>query len=114
MITVKTVKEMKEAVNAGKSPIMPGNKKMAATFYALKIGQALTDKFKRKPTKGELASEIVIIASKNAEAGAIADTTIVALSIIASVSAISILAVCLKRKIRLKFNPDGSVELVVE
>ena len=106
MVTVKTVKEMKEAINAGKSPIMPGNKRMKATFYALKLAQSLSDKLGRKPTKEELSSEINRIG--------VSEPAWIALAIIASVSAISILAVCLKRKIRLKFNPDGSVELVVE
>ena len=98
---------MKEAINAGKSPIMPGNKRMKATFYALKLAQSLSDKLGRKPTKEELSTEIN-------NAGVVSEPAMIALAIVASVSAISIIAVCLKRKVILIFRPDGSVELKVK
>ena len=111
MVTVNSVKEFKSAIIAGRTPIAPGNKRMKVVFIVAKVGQGLIDKTKRLPTKGELASAVVRSTAASGALGALSDGTIIVLAIIGTVGAIGILATCLKMRIRLVFNSDGTISL---
>ena len=111
MVQVDTVKELKEAIKARKSPLFPGNLKMKMVMSAAAAYFRLEAKFKRKPTREEVTREMMMADAGAAEVpGAAASPWpwIAAIAISAFFAAVAIVAICKGNNGTLRRHKDGS------
>jgi len=106
MYEAKNHKELKKLLDQGKSPIIVRDKdtiKVVETMESLKtkgITATIESKFFEK-----------MLGVVNPTMNVISETTVVILGIISAATLISLYALYKEKNIKLKMNPDGSVEL---
>ena len=106
METINSVKELKAAIKAGKSPLVPGNKRMKYILAVTASIFSLTGGTGALPAVGTIAGNMV---SGGMVAGAISETTVIILALGAMVTAISIVALCKGQGVRIKWDDKRKV-----
>lgn len=104
MYEAKNCKELKSLLKQGKTPILVRDKD---TIEVVKTLESLKD----KGFKVTIMEKILTRLGFPFVEHAISESTIIILSIISAATLISLYALYLKKNIKLKMNPDGSIEL---
>lgn len=106
MVTVYTQKQLKEAIKENKSPIVPGNRKMALTLCVAVSLFALRTKGAKRPSVKEIVAYMRGEGIGGQDVAAISEGTLVILVGIAAVTAITIVALCLGRDLVIEYDPE--------
>lgn len=105
MYEAKNSKELQSLLKQGKTPILVRDKD---TIEVVKTLESLKNKGFKVTIKEKILARLGFPFAKHL---AISESTIIILSIISAATLISLYALYLKKNIRLKMNPDGSIEL---
>lgn len=99
MTTVNSVKELKEAIKAKKSPIVPGNKKMkvilggVAAVFSMTGGASI-------PAAGAIAAQMLGMGA----VAAISEPALIVIVLAALSSIIAIVAICKGQHVRVRWD----------
>lgn len=109
MTIINDVKELKAAIRAGKSPLLPGNTRMRVIMAAVARVFKLTGG--AKVPSAEVLSQEIIIENANpvGAAGAISTPVAIALIIASMFTIISIVAICKGLELELVWDAENKV-----
>lgn len=99
MITVKSKRELENAIKAGHKEIYVSDKKLQAACYLASKYQGF---------KSVMSSITTTIMGKKVTCGAISDGTLIVVTLYICITAIAIVAIIKKCKVKINYN-DGTI-----